>query len=46
MKKIEEWGAIEWAIIALTTLVADRILQHIAYYVGYGAAVIHQMVVS
>ena len=46
MKSLAEWGVVEWTIIALSTLVADRVLQHIAYYVGYGAAVIHQMVVS
>ena len=40
MKKIEEWGVAEWTIIALSALVADRILQHIAYYVGIGAAVL------
>lgn len=40
MKRIEEWGIAEWTIIALSTLIADRVLQHIAYYVGYGAAVI------
>ena len=39
MKSLAEWGVVEWTIIALATLVADRILQHIAYYVGRGAAV-------
>lgn len=45
MKKVQEWGITEWTIIVLSTLVADRVLQHIAYYVGYGAAVI-QMAMS
>jgi len=40
MKKIEEWGVAEWAIIVLVAFFADRIIQHIAYYVGIGAAVL------
>jgi hypothetical protein len=40
MKSVAEWGVTEWAIIVLVAFFADRIMQHIAYYVGIGAAVL------
>jgi hypothetical protein len=40
MKSVAEWGAAEWGIVVLVAFFADRIIQHIAYYVGIGAAVL------
>jgi hypothetical protein len=39
VKNVTEWGIQEWTIIIISTFLADKILQHIAFYVGYGVAV-------
>ena len=39
MKNVTEWGFEEWTIVLFSTLLADIVLKHVAYYVGYGAAI-------
>ena len=40
MKNITEWNTIEWSLAIAMIAVTDMIIQHIAFYVGYGLAVI------
>ena len=40
MKNITEWDHVEWSIVLVAFVIADMIIQHIGFYVGYGLAVI------
>ena len=38
MKNITEWDHVEWSIVFVAFVIADLIVQHVAYYVGFGLA--------
>lgn len=38
MKNITEWDHVEWSIAIMAFVIADRILEHVAWHVGYGLA--------
>jgi hypothetical protein len=40
MKNITEWDHVEWSLAIFFFVIAHMIIDHVAFYVGYGLAVI------
>ena len=40
MKNITEWDHVEWSLVIFFFVIAHMIVDHVAFYVGYGLAVI------
>lgn len=40
MKNVTEWDHTEWSLVIFFFVIAHLIVNHVAFYVGYGIAVI------
>jgi len=46
MKNVTEWDHVEWSIVFVAFVIAHMIIDHVAFYVGYGIAVIQVFLLS